>query len=174
MTVPLTVTLGDPDGLLLRPWTAQDAQALLAVAGDPELRARLLTLKVADRADADRWLQAQRHGWEQGVRFSFAVLTGDRLAGQVVLKRPDPASDTGEVGYWTAAAARGQGVASRAAELLTDWALSAHALRRLELYHAVDNSASCRVAQKAGYPLEAELPPQPRWPDPGHLHVRER
>lgn len=132
-----------------------------------------MNLTIRHRADAERWLLAQQAGWEAGVRFGFAVLAGDRLAGQVVLKHPDPASTTAEVGYWTAAAARGQGVAPRAVELLTGWAFDARGLRRLELYHAVDNPASCRVAQKAGYGLVAELPPQGKWPTPGHLHVRE-
>ncbi|MCX4749907.1 GNAT family N-acetyltransferase [Kitasatospora sp. NBC_01287] len=170
----MSVTIEGPDGLLLRPWVEQDAEALLAVADDPELRARLANPPPRDHAEAQGWLLAQLAGWQAGDRFGFAVLLADRLAGHIALKHPDPTSQAAEVGYWTAAAARGQGVAPRALELLTGWAFEGRGLRRLELFHAVDNSASCRVAVKAGFGLADELPPSPKWPRPGHRHVRER
>ncbi len=81
------------------------------------------------------------------------------------------------MGYWTAAWARGRGVAPRALEALTAWAFAAFAeegLVRLELLHQVDNVASCKVAEKSGYAfaeLLDALPPE--FPLDGHLHVRE-
>lgn len=81
-----------------------------------------------------------------------------------------------EVGYWTAAAARGRGVAARAVEALSRWALSTQdvvPLDRLELRHAEDNRASCQVAAKCGYVLHGLLPAAPpTFPTSGHLHVR--
>lgn len=38
--------------------------------------------------------------------------------------------------------------------------------------HQVDNPASCRVAEKAGYRLDRVLPAVPPFPLDGHLHVR--
>jgi RimJ/RimL family protein N-acetyltransferase len=100
------------------------------------------------------------------------------LVGHVVLKRPAPGSPSAEVGYWTAAHARGRGVAPRALQALTDWAFTAFAddgLERLELLHQVDNTASCRVAQKCRYELSALLPAAPPdFPLDGHLHTRLR
>ncbi|MFF3099024.1 GNAT family N-acetyltransferase [Streptomyces cyaneofuscatus] len=93
------------------------------------------------------------------------------------IRRTHPSPERAEVGYWTAARARGRGVAPRALEALTDWAFTAFAgegLVRLELLHQVDNVASCRVAEKAGYAfaeLLSALPPE--FPLDGHLHVRE-
>lgn len=98
-----------------------------------------------------------------------------RLVANVVLKRADPRGRFAEVGYWTAAYARGRGVAPRALEALTGWAFgtfAADGLERLELLHQVDNPASCRVAEKAGYGYERTLPARPPFPNDGHLHAR--
>ncbi|WP_416974769.1 GNAT family N-acetyltransferase [Streptomyces sp. 4F14] len=175
IVIPLEAgSSGPASALSLRPWQRSDAPALLAAAQDPALR-HWTSLDLNGEADAGRWLDEQRQGWESGERLAFAVV-GERggLLGQVVLKRPSAAA--GEVGYWTAAEARGRGIASGALQGLTEWAFSRHAsLERLELIHQVDNAASCRVAAKCGYGLETTLPAQPpAYPLDGHLHVRAR
>lgn len=165
--------------LLLRRWTGADADALVEAYRDPVLRA-WTRLGVPDAEAAARWVEAQRAGWEGGGRLSFAVVEeepggGGRVAGNVVLKRPEPAGPAGEVGYWTAAHARGRGVAPRALQVLTDWVFETFAgqgLEYLELMHQVDNTASCRVAEKAGYGFERVLPAVPPFPRDGHLHLR--
>jgi RimJ/RimL family protein N-acetyltransferase len=72
-------------------------------------------------------------------------------------------------------AARGTGVAARAVGALVGWALGDVGLHRLELVHAVANTASCRVAGKAGYALEGTLRSAmlhaDGWHDM-HLHAR--
>jgi RimJ/RimL family protein N-acetyltransferase len=162
-------------GLTLRPWQDEDAAALIAAARDPELR-RWTSVRVDDEAGALRWLGVQHTGWGAGTRFSFAVLDDERrLVANVALKRPDPAAEVAEVGYWTAAYARGRGVAPRAVESLTGWAFATFAeLTRLELLHQVDNTASCRVAAKSGYPYERTLPARDPYPREGHMHTRRR
>ncbi|MFJ9589541.1 GNAT family N-acetyltransferase [Streptomyces acidicola] len=78
------------------------------------------------------------------VQFSFAVLEAQpdsdrgQLVGDVVLKGVVPGKPSAEVGYWTAAHARGRGFAYRALEALTGWAfatLRADGLQRLDLLH---------------------------------------
>ncbi len=96
----------------------------------------------------------------------------------MVLKEVTSGKPAAEVGYWTAAHARGRGVASRALEALTNWAFDtfeADGLERLELLHQVDNLASCRVAQKSHYDFDTLLPAAPpSFPRDGHLHIRAR
>ncbi|WP_181766901.1 GNAT family N-acetyltransferase [Streptomyces albidus (ex Kaewkla and Franco 2022)] len=167
--------------LVLRPWEAADiAELTEVVRGDPLLR-RWTRLPVNEGEDAARWLSAQRRGRTAGDRFGFAVTEdregrdGGRLVAGVVLKRPDPEGPAAEVGYWTAAPARGRGVASRALDALTAWAFRTFAedgLERLELLHQMDNTASCRVAEKSGFAFVEVLPPHPPHPLEGHLHVR--
>lgn len=98
------------------------------------------------------------------------------LLGNVVLKELDLVTGTAETGYWTTAPARGRGVASRALAALTDWASTTFAeqgLERVELLHQIDNAASCRVAEKCGYPLGRVIPAlPPAYPLDGHVHVR--
>ncbi|MFD4174546.1 GNAT family N-acetyltransferase [Streptomyces anulatus] len=176
-----------PGGLRLRRWREEDLPALLEAYEDPAMR-RWLATQVSGADGAADWLEAQRSGWAAGTRFAFAVTeaaTGVRQEGgplgvplgNVVLKRPDPRNDRAEVGYWTTAAARGRGVASRALTALTDWAFAEFAeqgLTRLELLHQVDNEASCRVAEKCGYALARVIPAlPPDYPLDGHVHVRE-
>lgn len=168
----------DAGQLTLRPWEEGDAAALLVAHRDPVLLRRLVT-PLRTGAEAVDWLRECAEGWASGTRCSFAVWEGVALAGCVVLKSGGRrAEDTAEVGYWTAAPARGRGVAPRAVEAVTAWALAAPRavpLARIELLHDLDNAASCRVAVKCGFRMEAELPPHPpKWPEPGHLHVRTR
>ncbi|MGW6688815.1 GNAT family N-acetyltransferase [Streptomyces sp. NPDC054961] len=184
-------------GLVLRPWSADDADALVEVHRDPSMR-RWLTRPVDGTEEARRWLEEQRLGWQSGDRLSFAVreapspspspspspgarvgaCAGPPVAG-VVLKRIAERPGSAEAGYWTAAPARGRGVATRALEAVVAWVFVAFAaegpdrLDRLELLHQVDNLASCRVADKAGFRFDRVLPAfPPSFPMDGHLHVR--
>ncbi|GII30528.1 GNAT family N-acetyltransferase [Planotetraspora mira] len=168
--------------LRLRPWRAEDAVALVAAHRDPLLRRWLTTSLVSD-TEARRWIDDQSEGWAAGVRLSFAVLEcgGEerdpgRPVGHIVVKATDPNEAAATVGYWTSAEVRGQGIASRALEVVSRWALGAQRimpLARLDLLHAVDNHGSCRVAEKCRYVLRSVLPAQPpAFPHKGHLHVR--
>jgi RimJ/RimL family protein N-acetyltransferase len=179
---PLPPTAG---GLLLRPWRPTDAAALAAAHQDDAMR-RWLTDPLDDPLRARRWIDEQGRAAERGERFSFAVLEtagesrnsreAGELVGQVVLRELSPGASVAEVGYWTAAAARGRRVAPRALRALTTWAFTAFGdLTALELTHQESNEASCRVAGRCHYELDRVLEPwPPRYPDRGHVHVRRR
>ncbi|MFJ4690319.1 GNAT family N-acetyltransferase [Streptomyces sp. NPDC088766] len=164
--------------LLLRPWRVEDAAGVAEAYRDPALRRRA-SATVRDETEALRRLRTRHDGRETGERLAFAVLQArpdgggeGRSAGHVVLKAPHGPEP--EVGYWTAAPARGRGVAPRALGALTHWAFTAlPEVTRLRLLHTAANTASCRVAERAGYGFEAELLPAPtEFPSEGHLHVR--
>ncbi|MFI6960186.1 GNAT family N-acetyltransferase [Streptomyces sp. NPDC050255] len=163
--------------LVLRPWLPGDLPALLDAYRDPAITAGSRA-PVADEAAAERWLRDQEEGRESGLRHSFAVVDtalGTGPVGNVVLVCPARGSGRAEVGYWTAAPARGRGIAPQALEALTDWAFTVFAADRLvtlELLHRADNEASCRVAEKAGYGFAELLPAHLRWPGEGHRHER--
>ncbi|MCW3844453.1 GNAT family N-acetyltransferase [Micromonospora yasonensis] len=167
-------------GLLLRPWRDGDVEALLAAYRDPVLLSWTRN-PVTTRAEARAFLRRSRQGWAADRRFSFAVLEptpkGEGLVANVVLKEVIPGRPDAEIGYWTAAPARGRGVAPRAVDAVSAWAFArfaAHGLTRLELLHQVDNPASCRVAEKSGYVFAEVLPARPPFPRDGHRHVRQR
>ncbi|MFD3940885.1 GNAT family N-acetyltransferase [Streptomyces sp. NPDC058611] len=165
--------------LVLRPWCGEDAAGLVEVHRDPAMRRRA-SAPMEDEADGLRWVRARERGWSAGERFGFAVLEATRaakprLVGSVVLKEVASGKPSAEVGYGTAARARGRGVSSRALDVLAAWSLDAfraEGLERLELLHQADNPASCRVAGKCGYAFDRILPSAPSvHPLDGHLHV---
>lgn len=166
------------DGLLLRPWRAEDAPAVHAAFQDPLMHQ--WHVRAADSEEEVRgWITEWQQGWEQERSPQWAVVdaAGDRLLGRVALRVVVLGDGSAEVAYWTTAASRGQGVAARATRALAHWALDETGFQRLELLHAVANEASCRVALKSGFALEgtkrgALLHPD-GWHDM-HLHARVR
>ena len=105
------------------------------------------------------WLELYEQGHRDGTRDGYAVVdaeTGDFLgiAGVVDI---EPDANQGEIGYALAPDARGLGIATRALELVTRYALGELGLERVELQIATDNDASIRVAEKCGYRREGVL-----------------
>jgi RimJ/RimL family protein N-acetyltransferase len=171
-------------GLLLRPWEEGDAAALVEAHRDPELR-RWLRILLHDEGQARDWVAWNTDAWATGTAYNFAVLERDRggdavgrPVGHLVVKGLSPDSEAAEVGYWTSAGVRGRGVASRALLAACDWAFGLARptpLRHLDLLHTVGNNASCRVAEKCGFRLDATMPADPpAFPAEGHLHRRLR
>ena len=154
------------DGVVtLRRWRADDAADVARACTDPET-ARWLPVPVpydlaAGRAYVDGQVPTQ---WADGTAANVAVVdaVSGELLGAIGLTLRD---GMGEVGYWTAPWARGRGVATRAAGLHAAWALDVLGLPRLELLADVDNLASQRVADRAGFVREGvarAVRPRPR------------
>ncbi|MEV0157384.1 GNAT family N-acetyltransferase [Micromonospora sp. NPDC050686] len=161
-------------GLALRPWRPADAPAVLAAVTDPAI-AQWNPQDVTDEAGAVEWIR-HRTDWSAGTAISLAVTDAadGALLGGIALHRIR--GEDAEIGYWTAAPARGRNVAARAVTALTGWGFTRLGLHRVELLHAVPNVASCRVAERAGYAAEGLLRESYRFGDgrryDEHLHAR--
>ncbi|NES15452.1 MULTISPECIES: GNAT family N-acetyltransferase [Micromonospora] len=161
-------------GLVLRPWRDEDAAVVLVELADPEI-ARWNAQGVTDLPQARAWVR-RRADWSSGTHVSLALTDAadGRLLGGASLHQIQDGDAA--IGYWTAAAARGRGVASRAVTALTAWGFGELGLHRVQLWHAVDNEASCRVAERSGYRLEGVLRESHRYGDgrrhDEHLHAR--
>jgi RimJ/RimL family protein N-acetyltransferase len=134
--------------------------------------------KVVDLETARAWCE-RGADWSDGSHATFSVLeaTTGRLAGNVSVWRIDLEDQRdASVGYRTAPWARGRGVATTALGAATRWAFGSLGLERIELPHALDNVASCRVAEKCGYRFEGVLRGAYREHDGSrtdeHLHAR--
>lgn len=141
------------DRLLLRPWQPTDAAAVTAACADPEI-ARWTT-----EEDARDYLARVAAEPYDGTGLPLAVTdagTGE-VIGAVHLHLRGREVGGGEIGYWTAPHARGRGVASRAARLLSDWAFRELGLVRVGVLVAVGNAASQAAAEKAGFAREGVL-----------------
>jgi RimJ/RimL family protein N-acetyltransferase len=106
-------------------------------------------------ADARRFVtEIARAGRSAGNGLGCAVVeraTG-RLVGSANLDLEPRAAD-GEIGYWIAPDARGNGYAAEATGLLTTWAF-ALGVQRIRLLCDVRNGASLRTAMAAGFAFE--------------------
>ena len=149
---PVELTAGP---LLLRPWRRDDVDAALLAMLDPDTRLWNAGW-VRTREDALVWLD-RRQEWG-GDHASWAVVDGgDTVLGSVSVHSIDAVQNDAEIGYWTTPAARGRGVAPVAVDTACRWAFATLPVDRIELCHAVENTASGRVAEKAGFTLEGRL-----------------
>jgi len=151
-----------------------DAAAIVAACADPAIM--LYNTGPTDLAAARKWCTL-RSDWTSGEHASWLVKdTVGTLLGQVSMFRIDPDQRLAQIGYWVAAPARGRGVATAAVDAAARFGFGALDLHRIELFHAVDNVASCRTAERAGFAREGELRQSYRYGDgvfrDEHLHAR--
>ncbi|MGH3133041.1 MAG: GNAT family N-acetyltransferase [Gaiellaceae bacterium] len=145
------------DGIVLRPWQMDDAQAVEGACQDAEISRWIPWVPSPySRADAETFLRGCLESGDE--RYPFAVVDAGTHA---VLGSIDMGLNSqgyrGNVGYWVARPARGRGICTSALRLLARWALDELRLQRLELITDPDNVASQRVAEKVGFQREGTL-----------------
>ncbi len=140
----------------LRPWRADDVDAALAAMLDPDTRLWNAGW-VNTREDAASWLERRQEWGGDHASWAIEDATVPGLLGSVSVHSIDRDGNDAEIGYWTVAAARGRGVATLAVDAACRWAFAALPVDRIELCHAVENVASARVAEKAGFTQEGRL-----------------
>ena len=151
-----TLTAGG--GVLLRPWTPGDAQAVMDAYQDGEIQ-RWHVQRADSLAEAREWIAGWQGGWaaETGVHWAVVDSASDVLLARAALKGLKFADGAADVAYWTVPAARGKGVCPRAVDAMARWAFEVAGFHRLDLKHAAGNTASCRVAEKTDFVAEGVL-----------------
>ncbi|MFJ9613693.1 GNAT family N-acetyltransferase [Streptomyces noursei] len=164
---PVVLTAGD---LLLRPPSVDESSAVLELGLDSDVRMWNPRCRITDEASAIEDCLAGAD-WSDGSHATFSIVHGPdgRYAGNIALHGIDHVNAQAKVGYRIARWTRGQGVATAAVRSVADWALSELGLNRIVLTHGVENTASCRVAHKAGFDLEGTMRMAKRFGD-GRLH----
>jgi RimJ/RimL family protein N-acetyltransferase len=137
----------------LRGLRDSDAEELFAACQDPEIPR--WTIRVPWPyliGHARDWIARQPDMLRAGEAAQFVITdAGDgRLLGCIGLEF-QTRSGMPEIGYWLAAQARGHGVATRAAQLVAQWALEELGLERIGLRTHAENVASQAVARRAGF-----------------------
>jgi RimJ/RimL family protein N-acetyltransferase len=148
------------DGVVsLRPWTLDDVPAIAAACDDVEIARWIHQLPSPYReTDAREYVVSTEVAWHDRLGAFFAVVacaSGD-VVGSIAAHVLDRELRNVEVGYW-AAPARGRGLTTRALRLLSAWALREAGAERVQLRADVLNTASLRVAEKAGFTREGTL-----------------
>ncbi len=146
----------------LRPWRDTDADALVRRINDPDVALFLdLVPQPYTAEDAREWFAISAEGWRSGSSAMFAIHVDgiDGAVGGIGVRFLGDLEEGGaEVGYWVGAEARGRGIATTATRAVARWAFGAvPELARVQLRADVQNVASNRVAEKAGFTREGVL-----------------
>ena len=140
------------DGIVLRPWREDDAEAVYVCCQDPEI---LHWIPVILRPYAREHALAFVTGQLDLGPYQFAIEEDDHVVGSIGMLVNE--QKIGHIGYWCAREARGRGTTTLALRLLCRYALEELRLERLELITDPDNRASQRVAEKVGFRREGVL-----------------
>ena len=142
----------------LRAWRRGDEDALVRHANN-----RNIWRNLTDRfpypytaADARAWVR-QCSTAEGPPRHLAITFDGEPIGGTGFERLPDLARLTAEIGYWLGEAHWGQGLATEALRLTTEYAFTQFDFVRLQAGVLDWNPRSRRVLEKAGYHLEARL-----------------
>ena len=142
--------------VVLRPWRLEDVPAVTAACQEAEI-ARWLAFVPQPYTEEDARFYIQNCLNAREDRTPFAIT--DAETGEVIgsIDMRINRMDTGHVGYWLAAEARGRGLTAAALLALSRWGFEELGLGRVELVTDPDNIASQRVAEKAGFMREGIL-----------------
>lgn len=162
----------EASGSLLREYRPDDAADLLAAFADDDIARWNPGPPGPDGAAT---FMAARNDWSGADHASWAVADAvGRLVGSVSIHKIDADQGDADIGYWVAPWGRRQGHATRAVRAASRFAFTRLGLRRLYLYHAVENEGSCAVARAAGFTHEGTLRQSYRYSDglyhDEHLH----
>jgi RimJ/RimL family protein N-acetyltransferase len=150
------------DAVVLRPWICSDATFMAEASRDPMIE-RYNGPAPASVADAIAVIERIEQSWRtfevEGDPTGVAFVIVDAALGEPVgMCGIDhwSSTDVAQFGYWLAAGARGRGLATRAATLMTQWLFELGAARVFLTIHS-ENSASAAVALRAGFTYEGTL-----------------
>jgi ribosomal-protein-serine acetyltransferase len=150
------------DGLLLRRWVVGDAEALQAAIEQSasQLRPWVTWLQEEDASIEGRrvFIAERERDWRNGTSVSLGIFVGAHIAGGCSLTVRSDADLFLEIGYWLHPAFRGHGLATRAARLLTEAALTVPDVSAVEIRHDQANAASGAVPRRLGYTRVGQAP----------------
>lgn len=145
------------DRCILRPWSNDDASALIRVANNRKIW-RNLTHQFPHpfgEQDAKRWLESMATVPDCS---HFAIEVDNQAMGAIgVMIGQGIFSKTAEFGYWIGEAWWGRGIASAASLAFSRFVMHHFQLHRLQAYVFEWNPRSMRVLEKCGFAHEAIL-----------------
>ncbi|GAB3669933.1 GNAT family N-acetyltransferase [Actinocorallia lasiicapitis] len=163
---PVLTTEG---GRTLRPFTEADAPAVFEALTDPDVQ-HWFGYRCDDTAESVETAGRFARNWSEEKYATWAIVDDGRVAGRLTLVL-DLEDGAAEIVYWANPGERGRGVVPDAVRTIVAWAF-AFGFHRLFLQHSVRNTGSCRVAEKAGIPLEGTRRSAINHPDGFHdVHV---
>jgi RimJ/RimL family protein N-acetyltransferase len=141
--------------LTIRPFDDSDLDAIVVAGSDP-LTQRWIPLPRPYLVDHARGFvhDIAPAAQASGCGLIRAIECEGGLAGVIDFKSTDWVNGETEIGYWTHPAFRGRGIMVEAVTAMAHYALVEMALQRVVVRVAPGNTASIRVAEKAGFTRE--------------------
>lgn len=149
----------DAQGLLLRRWLPEDAEALGRAVAESIDHLRPWMGWIAQEPTSVEERRARLREWEgdwsSGGDVALGIFLADRVIGSCGLHRRI-APDGLEIGYWIHPSFTRRGFATGAVWLLTDAALAQPDISHVEIHHDKANLASAGVPRKLGFKFIGE------------------
>ena len=143
--------------IVLRMRRAGDIAAIAEASRDPETQRRLNDGPLSEEAQRETVARTEQQ-WETGRAAPFVIADArdDRPLGLLNLQLRED-EEVANLAVSVFPEARGRGIASRALRLGALWGLRDLGLARVAAEAAVDNHASIRAIEKAGFQREGTL-----------------
>ncbi|MEU4782804.1 GNAT family N-acetyltransferase [Micromonospora sp. NPDC023633] len=152
---PVLFATGGTTEVRLRPMEERDLDTIVATCRDPETIRWTSVPDPYERADAESYLGYTRSTWAGGTSACFVVADADdRYVGTIDLRLSPADPLLADVGFMADPRARGRGHLTAALTALSAWGFTTLGLARIEWRANVGNTASRRVAEKAGFTVE--------------------
>jgi ribosomal-protein-serine acetyltransferase len=148
--------------VLLRPYRMNDVDKLFRAVRE-SIKEMSVWLPFAHEnysiKESKDWIKKRPKEWKKGITYDFAIFdtqSGD-LIGGCGLNEIHESNRRANLGYWVRTSCTGKGIAVAATKLLAKWGFEVLKLKRIEIYVAVGNQRSLRVAEKVGAKREGIL-----------------
>jgi rifampin ADP-ribosylating transferase len=101
--------------------------------------------------DTKAFIGQKNQEWEEGLTYAYSIENDGKLIGVTDLRGLKDGDKTPEIGYWISSAAAGKGITTKVTQALTELGFETFNLSKIMIRAHVDNHASNRVAEKAGF-----------------------
>ena len=147
--------MADPaaPGVSLRPWQAGDATTLAAAWNDPAIAAGSEPPPDRSIAAAARWIEGCGIREQRLLAIDRVIDVDGVCVGEVGLSTIDQRRGAALIGWWVAAEHRGGGYASEGVQAMVELAFAEFELQAIVAEIGIDNAASVRVAERAGFEM---------------------
>lgn len=153
---PETIPTLSDGNLTLRAWQSSDVNFVYDSCQDPDILEFTTVPAPYTQNDAREFIESRIHLFNAKKYIPFAGVVDGELAMSVSLHDIIYFDHVCEVGYWVNPRFRGQGLAKRAVDLITNYGFSI-GFRRIQGYVLPENLGSQKVLLGAGFELEASL-----------------